>query len=395
MLTLLLLLLADDPIFHARTLRGKDVSGPLVALDAKWNLELGDKVRRKVSVGEWLWLQRDRANLPELPSGEHLILTDGARIPFRDAQLKGDDLLIRHPDLGTEPVAVPLTAVLLIWRTGLDGEPLAERTRRRWLSPRPTRDQLRLRNGDLIEGTLESLGDTVRVERDRKTLSTAWSTLSAIVLSAEGGRPAPKETLVRAIVLPTPRSPGGRFTLVSAQLDRAEFVGKTSFGATLRIPIERLARLEMLQGNNSPLKAVPLSDMPGRTYRYEPFLDEKMPLGVDATPRGRDLRLGGNTWERGLSLAVGGEITLPLDGKVQRFAASIGLDDLEGAGGQARVVLLIDDKPVSLGPRDTLGEPLRIERDLAGAKSLRLRIEPAGRGPVRGIVNVVDAWLIR
>jgi hypothetical protein len=390
MFTLLLLLLADDPLFHLRTTRGKEVQGPLVTLDAAWSLELGDKVRRKIAGSEWIWLQRDRATLPELPNGEHLILTDGARIPFRDARLKGDDLLFRHPDLGADPVAVPLTSVLLLWRTGLDGVPLAERTRRGWLSPRPARDQLRLRNGDLIEGTLESLGDTVRVERDRKSLSTAWSTLSAIVLSAEGGRPAAKGPLVRAIVLPTRTSPGGRFTLVSAQLDRADFVGKTTFGATLRIPIERLARLEILQGT-----AVPLSEAPGRRYRYEPFLDEKLSLGVDATPRGRDLRLGGNTWERGLSLPVGGEITLPLDGKFQRFEALIGLDDLEGAGGRARVVLRIDDKPVSLRPRDTLGEPLRIESDLGGAKSLTLRIEAAGRGPVRGIVNVVDAWLVR
>jgi len=394
MLSWLFLLLADDPTFHLRTVRGKEVSGPLVTLDAQGNLELGGKVRRKIAANDWLWLHRDRATLPELPRGAHLILADGARIPFRDVRLKGDDLLIRHPDLGDDPVAIPLSAVKMLWRTSLEGEALAERTRRAWLSLRPTRDQLRLRNGDLMEGTLEALGETVSVERDRKTLSIAWSTLSAIVLSVDGLRPPPGGPLIRAIILPSSRSPGGRFTLRSAKCEGAELVGQTSFGATLRVGLERLARLERLPTAEQSL-ALPLSELPGRQYRYSPFLDEQMPLGVDATPRGRDLRLNGHTWERGLSMAVGGGVTLPLQGKYQRFEALVGLDDLEGATGRAKVVLLVDEKPVPLSPRDLLGEPIRITCDLKGAKSLTLRVEAAGRGPVCGIVNWVDAWLIR
>ncbi|MFQ3592846.1 MAG: NPCBM/NEW2 domain-containing protein [Gemmataceae bacterium] len=394
MLFLLLFVLADDPTFHLRSLRGKELSGPLASLDASWNLELGAKVRRKIAARDWLWLQRHRAMLPELPRGEHLILTDGARIPFLEARLKGDDLFFRHPDLGKEPVAVPLSAVLMVWRTGLEGDPLAERTRRLWMTQRPSRDQLRLRNGDLIEGTLESLGDSVSVERERKTLSAAWSTLSAIVLSAEAGHLAPKKPLVRAIILPNNRSPGGRFTLVSARLDGGDLVGKTPFGATLRVGLERLARLERLPSAEWTA-AVPLYEVAGRRYRYRPYLDEQIPLGVDATPRGRDLRVGGQTWERGLSLAVGAEVTIPLAGKYQRFEAVVGLDDLEGAGGRAKVVIRLDDKPLSVGPRDTLGDPFRLDCDLNGAQTLSLRVEAAGRGPVRGIVNWVDAWLVR
>ena len=57
--------------------------------------------------------------------------------------------------------------------------------------------------------------------------------------------------------------------------------------------------------------------------------------------------------------------------------------------------MLVDGKPADLGPRDTLGEPLTVRVDLAGAKTLTLEVRYAGRGPVGASVNWVDARLVR
>lgn len=386
MFALLLVILADDPLFHARTASGKDVRGPLTSVSGL-DVEIGSKVRRTIPVGELLWLRREAMTLPELPRGEHLILVDGSRIPFTSIRLKNDDLLIRHPDLGAMPVAVPLSSVTVVWRSAPDGEAFPERARRRLVGVRPTRDQVHLCNGDRIEGTLIALEAEVEVERDRKVTKSRWSQVSAVLVAAESAASA-KGPQAHVIVMPSEMSPGGRFVLSSAMLQRDEFVGKTTFGATLRVPLERLVRLEVLGGAD-----VPLSSREALNFTHTPYLDENLRYGVDVTVNGRDLRLGGS-WDRGLGLPAGTALTFDVKG-FRRFEAIVGLDEIEGRGGKVRIAVLLDGKAADIGPRDLLGQPLALSIQLAGAKTLTLQVRYTERGPVGASVNWVDARLIK
>lgn len=381
---------ADDPVFVARTAAGKDVRGPIASLAAGWDLEMGDKVRRRIAGKELLALRQEGVTPPELPAGQHLVLANGDRVPFSGARLDDEKLLFKHPDLGN--VSIPLTAISLIWRAGLDRRPVPERLRRQLLAGKRSRDEVWLCNGDLIEGTLIGLADSVEVERERKTLRASWAQVAAIALAPFAAeRPKPPGLTARVVVLPSGLSPGGRFTVHSPGLTRDELHGKTLFGATLRVPLARVALIEVIGGAGVPLSSL----TPGR-YTFTPFLDEKVGWSRDATATGRDLRVGGGTYDHGIGMHAESSLTFALDGAYRRFEALVGLDDREGRRGQVRVVVRVDGKEADLGRKVlTHGEPLRVAVDLAGAKSLTLEVRYADRGPVQAVVNWAEARLVR
>ena len=59
--------------------------GPIARLGPDWAIEIGKGVRHKVVAGELIHLRQKGASLPPLPSGEHLLLATGDRLPFRVA----------------------------------------------------------------------------------------------------------------------------------------------------------------------------------------------------------------------------------------------------------------------------------------------------------------------
>src|SRR5207244_3647853 len=96
-----------------------------------------------------------------------------------------------------------------------------------------------------------------------------WAQVAAVALSSEGAEKA-KGGVARVVVAPGDRSPGGRFTLVSARVDKGDLVGKTAFGAVLRVPLERVELLERIGEG-----IVPVSSLAPSAYRYFPYLDEE------------------------------------------------------------------------------------------------------------------------
>src|SRR5271165_4877957 len=147
-----------EPVFSARTADGKEFRGPLHKLDKDWSIVLGKGRGRTLAGSDLLTLRQLGAALPPLPSDEHLILANGDRLPFQDLRLDDEKLSFRHKDLtGEERFSVPLSAALVIWRTAPDGEVAPERFRRRLAGGKRTRDRVLLRNGDTVEGNLQSI----------------------------------------------------------------------------------------------------------------------------------------------------------------------------------------------------------------------------------------------
>src|SRR5690606_13336433 len=129
-----------------------------------------------------------------------------------------------------------------------------------------------------------------------------------------------------------------------------------------------------------------------------PYLDLHWPLGVDAAASGRDLRVGGSTFEKGLSLHAPAKVSYRLDGKYRRFQALAGLDPRSGRLGKARIRPGGDANPSSLNHDGLLegggpGAPVRA--DVSGVCRLTLEVEVADRGGVQALVNWVNARLIR
>ncbi|HOD51398.1 MAG TPA: alpha-galactosidase [Candidatus Hydrogenedentes bacterium] len=96
------------------------------------------------------------------------------------------------------------------------------------------------------------------------------------------------------------------------------------------------------------------------------------------------LRIGGETFEKGIGAHANGEIILSLAGGFSRFVAQVGIDnneDTKGERGSARFLVRVDDEVRFESPVCRGGDaPVLVEVPLNGAKRLELIVRDAGDG---------------
>jgi hypothetical protein len=381
----------DGPTFIIQTAEGKDLRGQLSRIAVDWSVQLDGDDGRTIA-GPDVITVRAAGQRPAMPGGRHLLLTNGDRLPFESARLEGERLYLRNSDLdGGKEASLPLPAVAAIWfdAPGTIDDP--ERLRRALISGTRTRDRVILRNGDVLEGVLSGLNDKKsEVDVNGKLAAADLSQMAAVSLSSELAETLrPKGVYARAVL-----DNGTRLSLRSASCsDGATLEGETLFKARLRVSLNRLAALDLYQG-----RAVYLSDLKPTQYEHRPYLDTSWPFVMDGSVAGRDLRLAGGVYDKGIGLHSHSRLTYALNGDYQRFEALVGLDTRSGRGGSVRVRVLADGKTLDLGTDRELTArtaPLNVTVPVNGVKKLTLEVDFGGRGDVEDHVNWVDARLIR
>src|SRR5438067_2808237 len=189
----------------------------------------------------------------------------------------------------------------------------------------------------------------------------------------------------RLVLSPDDRSPGGRLTLVAVACDGKVLRGRTAFGARVRVPLARVVALDVSGPN-----VVYLSDLKPAKYEYLPYLDERWPWAADAGVTGRDLRLGGSTYDKGVGVHAHCRLTYSLGGAFRRFESLVGLDELEGRKGSVRVKVLGDGKLLTEEPPAELTHadgPRQVRVSVEGVKELTLEVESASGGNVQDVVD--------
>src|SRR5262249_10207462 len=149
----------------------------------------------------------------------------------------------------------------------------------------------------------------------------------------------------------------------------------TPFGAKLEIPTSELSALTVHEG-----KATYLSDLKPREFEFTPFLGDRglpWPFVNDGSVAGRELRMGGNTYDKGLGLESKSRISYELAGRYRRFEALVGLDEQTGQGGSVHISMLVDGKPQEFGNPEltSANNPLEIRVDVTGAQVLTLVVD--------------------
>lgn len=385
--------LGEGISFVVETAESRTATGPLASLGPGWSARVGD-----VSVGggagdELVSLRRAGLPLPPFPVGPQVLLADGDRVPGTVVGLKGERLRFRAGlDPGRE-MDLPLSAVLVIWAGAPEGVREPDRLPRRLLAERRRRDVVLLRNGDTVEGVLAGLDNVtkhaVTVEVDGREAVLDFSRVAAVALNTAlaGGR-APRRVVGRLVL-----ADGGRLTLAEAAAEGDVLVGKTLFGAAVRVPLQEVRALDVRGG-----RVAYLSDLKPRSYEYLPYLAERWDYVADGSVAGGDLLLGGGAYDKGVGVHGACRLSYELRGGYRRFEAVVGMDDRAGGEGRARVRVLVDGRERPLGWDGRLsgrGLPRAVRVDVTGGRVLTLEVGADGRGNVQGHVDWGDARLVR
>jgi hypothetical protein len=379
-----------SPIFQLQTASGEPASGPLLALTENWGVHLGGAKEVRAEGGDVVALRRAGVVMPAIPAKNFVLFSNGDVLPVRRVRL-ADERLVLVPHLGDgKEIRVSPSRVAVIWLRSPDAENHPDHLRRELAAGQRPRDRVLLRNGDSLDGTLTGMDEkSVRLDIDKKSIDVRLDRIAALALNTElASKRQPKAPYARLVL-----ANGGRLSLASATSDGKMLTGKTLLGAVIQVKLEDVIALTIHQG-----RAIYLSDLKPSKIEQTPYLDVASPPMRDASVKGRDLRLGGGFYDKGLGMHSACRMTYDLSGAYKRFEALVGLDDATGREGSARVQVLVDGKPRKLDLEGDLTHrngPLAIRVDVTGAKQLTLVVDFSSRGDVQADLNWVDARLIR
>ncbi len=394
---------ADAPTrraeFVLHTISGNNATGMLQQLGQDWSVALAGEKPVRIAGADVVALRRAHVALPPFPQQPHVVLAGGDFIPGTLQSLTAETLRFRAACGKEREFRLPLSAVSLLWRAPPEGTGHPEVFRRRLAAQKRKHDRVYLRNGDILEGVVNSIDEAkLRLEINRKEVSVDLKERVAVIAFSTDlvRQPTTKLPYAQAVL-----ANGGRVSLASAEADAHELRGATVLGAAVRIPIEQIAALNLR--NN---RVVYLSDLKPTRYEFTPFLDERWPFVRDGNVLGRDLQMRGDTYDKGLGIHSASRLTFDLAGSYQRFEALVGLDDAAGAQANAGIQVLIDGKTRELTPagpnREATERELRPKQpaiplniDVRGARELTLVVTFGRHGNVQDYVDWADARLIR
>jgi len=250
-------------------------------------------------------------------------------------------------------------------------------------------DRLVLRNGEVVEGSVEEFGEKGVKFSSRLLgeLAVDFARIATIEFAAPQ-KPGPRQAGLVATVFGVD---GSRVSgaLGGSAGDRVRL--RSPFGLTLAVALSQVARVEFAGG-----RLVYLSDLEPVEVKETPFFDLVWHYRRDRSVDGNPLRVGGKTFRKGLGVHSRCILTYALDGRFKRFAAVVGLDDEVGAKGNVDVAVVVDGKKVyerkGLTGRD---EPLTVSIPLDGASRLSLVADFGGEFDICDHLDWAEARLIR
>ncbi len=386
----LLLVAATSAVAEDRVLverfDGQTLEGVLVACDDSLvAVETADGVL-ELPVREVVSIRVVDATETESPRNV-VVIANGDRLVGRPLDADEDTLRLDVPS-SAEPLAVPLETIRgVAWSLSLDRN-VRETTLADLGRVRGDGDRLVSTNGDFVLGEFRGLSE----EGVELVVSTANTTVPGDRVRALSFDPTlitPPKTPKRHVLVRL--NDGTRLTAATVAVDDAIVSVEAAFGPTIDVPRERLQSLRFVGG-----RARDLSDREPATFEHTPWLGPKRDWKRDRAVTGHPMRLSGVTHDKGLGLPSGTRLVYDLQPGDRTFHGHVGIDDSTRRRGSARVVVSLDGREVHRTPVVRGGEkPVAIPpTDVAGAKQLELRVDPADDGDLLDRVNLIDLLVV-
>ncbi len=294
---------------------------------------------------------------------------------------ENERIALHVPSLGTVPIPLEHMAVWRNLRLGGDA-----RVSAMLAAPSDGQDRLLVANGDRLDGVivvvdsagfvLETDGGEVRIAHDHVVAAS----IVGVPLERRGG-PHARVTL----------ADGTRVTCSALGWSKRGAVLKVFDGVEHRAAEDAVASVDIVGGRWQCL-----TELAPTRVEETPMISVAWPFQVDRSVTGRPLRVGGESFDRGIGVHARSSLTFDLAGQYREFVTSYGMDDDSGPLADVAISILVDGvtkhERASLG-RGTLVGPVRI--DVSGAKRIELLVDFGRMGGIQDRFDWLEPAIIR
>lgn len=380
----------SDPVFTALLIDGTTVSGRIRQLGPRNEVTLvpQEGAEKTIEFARLVKLTREGLVPSFAPQGSLVLFPDGDRLyrtvlgPVSETHIEVQPYTL----LGN--LKVPLESLLgLVLNPPEDPDALALLVDRVRSEPRKT-EALFLTNGERIPGGFLGLDEKkVKFQGEQGPLTVDVSKVVALRFDESlAVYPMPAGEFFELTM-----SDGSRLGVTELKLEQGQLTGTARFGTPIRLALGDLVRMHARSKS-----IVYLSEREADAAKYVAYVGPTRSYRRDMAVDGHPLRLGGQTYDRGLGTQSRTLLAYRIRPGDRRFQALVGLDDSAGPLGSVVFHVVVDNKDRFVSPPMSARDvPKSIDVDLTGGKYLILLTEFGERGEVRDFADWVEARIMR
>lgn len=319
---------------------------------------------------------------PSTPKGPFLAFPTGERFVSDVQATDGENLQTRSSLTGE--VSVPLATVRGFVITPDSQGALADLSRR---AKEEHADQVLLRNQDVVSGIVQSVEATkVMLLKEDEEMPIVRELVSAVAFD-----PSLTDYPLTNDFFGQARLTDGSVVNVHAMVsDGTKLRLKTSFGGEIVIEAKEVVDVSFRNG-----RVIYLSDLEPASVESEAFLDGPQTFHKDRAVTGGPLRLGGQTYTKGLGVRSRTKVTYEL-GSFDRFESTVGVDESAGAAASVRFLVEVDGELAFDSDEMVVStQPKNVDLSIKGAKQLSLIVDFESRGDAQDYADWANARLVR
>ena len=186
-------------------------------------------------------------------------------------------------------------------------------------------------------------------------------------------------------------SDGTQLGAITASTTDDALTVKSTAGFVVRLAFRQIATLTFHSD-----RVVFLSDLPTVSQHVEGILHRSWPVRIDRSVANGPLELNGRRFKKGLGVHSRTEIIYDIDGGYERFAATIGIDDIGRPAGNVEFRVIGDGRVLfESGELTGRDESQAIRVDVVGIKMLALLVDYGKGLDLSDHADWADARLIR
>ncbi len=378
-----------DAVFLAKTIDGHEIAGRIIAFgDQEVTLAVKDGKKESLRFDRLVRLARE--SMVGIPAGENsqaVLLGDGDRLMRASIRGATDATIeIRSESLGKldVPLGNVMGLILAVPSRSADLDRLIER-----IQTEPRKSEVAwLINGDRVAGSFLGMDErSIKFQADLKPVEIDRGGVVALGFDPKLlDYPRPKGAFLEASL-----ADGTRIGLTRIRLAEGNIEAASRTGLSIRFPVGELARL---QGRSESV--IYLSERAPARAQYEEYVGPTLPYRVDRTVDGHPIRLGGQTFDRGIGTQSRTFLAYRIEPGDRRFQATIGVDERAGPLGSVVFRVFVDRRERFQSPAMTDRDPPKsLDIDLDGGKILILATEFGERGNVCDLADWAEARIIR